>query len=175
MSTSELSFNFCFCRFDIIEKAMSRVSSGESRGASATGYNSPPIRITGKDPTFRCKSEAKCAVAVTSRSSILIGIEIRELSMISRKCSRGIRANRRVRAVGQLRRDQKHNSGLRKVQSTIFGLQRRGLKNSLALREDIHSCPPEPIYMTPLAQAGQPKGRGDSSRWSQTTGFTIQK
>src|SRR6266481_7961674 len=74
MSTSELSFNFCFCRFDIIEKAMSSVSSGKSRGASATGYNSPPIRITGNEATFKCKSEAKWAVAVTRRSSILIGI-----------------------------------------------------------------------------------------------------
>src|SRR2546423_11553385 len=73
MSTSELSFNFCFCRFDIIEKAMSSVSSGESRGASATGYNSPPIRITGNELTFRCKSEAKWDVAVTRRSSIFIG------------------------------------------------------------------------------------------------------
>src|SRR5438876_8372051 len=76
MSTSELSFNFCFCRFDIIEKAMSSVSSGKSRGASATGYNSPPIRITGNEPTFKCKSEAKWAVAVTRRSSIFIGIVI---------------------------------------------------------------------------------------------------
>src|SRR6267143_936964 len=76
MSTSELSFNFCFCRFDIIAKAMSSVSSGESRGASATGYNSPPIRITGNELTLRCKSEAEWAVAVTRRSSILIGIVI---------------------------------------------------------------------------------------------------
>src|SRR5713101_3118079 len=76
MSTSEQSFNFCFCRFDIIEKAMSSVSSGKSRGASATGYNSPPIRITGNEPTFRCKSEAKWAVAVTRRSSIFMGIVI---------------------------------------------------------------------------------------------------
>src|SRR5205807_8233573 len=76
MSTSELSFNFCFCRFDIIEKAMFSVSSGKSRGASATGYNSPPIRITGNEATFKCKSEAKWAVAVTRRSSILIGIVI---------------------------------------------------------------------------------------------------
>src|SRR5438128_8454778 len=76
MSTSETSFSFCFCRFDIIEKAMSRVSSGESRGASTTGCNSPPMRITGKQPAFRCRSEATWAIAVIRKSSILTGIDI---------------------------------------------------------------------------------------------------
>src|SRR6266567_5629661 len=74
MSTSENSFSFCFWRFDMIENAMSSVSSGDNRGASAIGYNSPPMRITGNEPTFKCRSEAKWAVAVTRRSSILTGM-----------------------------------------------------------------------------------------------------
>src|SRR5436305_9074546 len=74
MSTSENSFSFCFCRFDMIENAMSSVSSGDNRGASAIGYNSPPMRITGNEPTFKCRSEAEWAVAVTRRSSIFTGM-----------------------------------------------------------------------------------------------------
>src|ERR1041385_6794116 len=74
MSSSEFSFNFCFWRFDMIEKAMSTVSSGDKRGAAAIVCNSPPIRITGNEPTFRCRSEAKWAVAVTNSSSSLTGI-----------------------------------------------------------------------------------------------------
>src|SRR5436190_17344991 len=74
MSTSEFSFSFCFWRFDMIENAMSSVSSGDNRGASDTVCSSPPIRITGNDPTFRCKSEAKWAVAVTNSSSSFTGI-----------------------------------------------------------------------------------------------------
>src|SRR5437016_5954520 len=125
MSTSELSFNFCFCRFDIIEKAISSVSSGESRGASATGYNSPPIRITGNELTLRCKSEAEWAVAVTRRSSILIGIVIlTRIQSGSLKKLRGLRArNGRVKAIGRQRRDRDHNSGSSEESSTFLGLE----------------------------------------------------
>src|SRR5438132_4134500 len=123
MSTSEMSFNFCFCRFDIIEKAMSSVSSGKSRAASATGYSSPPIRITGNEPTFRCKSEAKWAVAVTRRSSIFIGIVIQTgIQSGSFKKAYEVEGQEtgKIRAVGRRRRNQNHNNGSGKRPSTLL-------------------------------------------------------
>src|SRR6266853_2493096 len=96
MSTSENSFSFCFWRFDMIENAMSSVSSGDNRGASAIGYNSPPMRITGNEPTFKCRSEARWAVAVTRRSSILMGMVDAEVLQFLENILRGLRARNRV-------------------------------------------------------------------------------
>src|SRR5262252_1815277 len=63
---------------------MSSVSSGDNRGASPIVCNSPPIRMTGNEPTFKCRSEAKWAVAVTSRSSILTAILHRSPEVVFR-------------------------------------------------------------------------------------------
>ena len=70
MSTSETSLNLCFCLLLIIEKAISKVSSGFMRGKSPMGRNSPPSRIIGKAPTLRWRSEAPWLVAAFNRSSI---------------------------------------------------------------------------------------------------------
>src|SRR6266852_7966260 len=150
MSTSENSFSFCFWRFDMIENAMSSVSSGDNRGASLIGYNSPPMRITGNEPTFKCKSEAKWAVAMIRRSSILTGIEILAGIQFSFwKSLRGFRArNREAKGSWARRQDQNHYSGSRKRPSTTFVAQavslranrgpRRGSPGGVALQFALH-------------------------------------
>src|SRR5258707_3870970 len=124
MSISETSFSFCFCRFDIIENAMSSVSSGDRRGASATGCNSPPMRMTGNDPAFKCKSDARWALAVMSRSSILRGMRTLILVVATElNYRRGERASTEI-SNGVGRRGpcgHKHHTWSREGPSTKFG------------------------------------------------------
>src|SRR6185312_11527545 len=73
MSSSAVSLNFCFCRLDIMLKAMFSMSSAEMRGWSVSDTKSPSMRICGKLPTFRCRSDALRSIAIRSKSSIFIG------------------------------------------------------------------------------------------------------
>ena len=68
MSISKFSLNFCFCRALMIEKASAIVSSCIRRGCSVIAIRRPSTRITGYEPTLRCRSEAPFSAADLSRS-----------------------------------------------------------------------------------------------------------
>ena len=68
MSISKLSLNFCFWRLLMIENAIAMVSSCMRRLVSTSGSSSPSMRITGCEPTFRCRSDAFRSDAIFSRS-----------------------------------------------------------------------------------------------------------
>ena len=58
MSRSRLVLNFSFCLASMMENAMAMVSSCMRRLESTMGMRVPSTRMTGWDPTFRCRSLA---------------------------------------------------------------------------------------------------------------------